>query len=143
MVNLAYSSHKIFTGTVFVKLPKVSLLFNRFVKTCRDAGIHTKAKGKGGGGGGVKKKKKKALCFNNNNSFLDWPCAQETQMVTDMGGGIDECGWICGVPGSGSDNPKLRLIAKVKMAAFVGAASVLVEAAWHGLSARALHTFVL
>lgn len=61
------------------------------------------------------------------------------------GKGIIESGWICGVLGWGSDNPKLCLIARVKMAPIVGVASVFIKAVWRGigLSIRALHTFVL
>lgn len=45
----------------------------------------------------------------------------------------------------GSDNPKLCLIARVKMASTVGAAPLFIEAAWRGigLSLRAFSTFVL
>lgn len=58
------------------------------------------------------------------------------------GKGIIESEWIC-VPGS--DNPKLCLIARVKMASSAGAAWLFIEAVWRGigLSLRAFSTFVL
>lgn len=58
------------------------------------------------------------------------------------GRGIIESGWICGVLGWGKDNPKLCLIARVKMAPIVRVALVFIKAVWRGigLSIRALHT---
>lgn len=84
------------------------------------------------------KKKQQLLYFQLLKSFttiLRWPPHPQvkSQMAADTGKGIIESVWICGVLAWGSDNPKLCLIARVKMVPIEGVALAFIKAAWRGI----------
>lgn len=102
--------------------PEVSLLFNRPVKPACFYFVPA------------------AVWSRQNVS----PLAERPKPPNGRGHGkeIIESEWICML---GSDNPKLCLIARVKMASSAGVAWLFIEAVWRGigLSLRAFSTFVL
>lgn len=85
------------------------------------------------------KKKKKNFCtfrsWNPSQQFSAGrsPPPKKSQMAADTGKGIIESGWICGVLAWGSDNPKLCLIARVKMVPVEGVALAFIKAVWRGI----------